>query len=73
MPLHPVYARWFLIAVLSSLDDDIRDCHNRYLALPTLGWRQYIAEVASIHMVVRALHNRLDEVRREIEVCRQCT
>ena len=59
--------------MLFSLDDDIRDCHNRYLALPTLGWIQYTAELANLHMAVRALLNRLDEARREIEVCRQYT
>jgi hypothetical protein len=65
----PIYARWNLILVLSRLDDDIRDCHNRYLALSTLGWLQYSAEVFSLRMAVRALLKRLDEVRKDIEVC----
>jgi hypothetical protein len=71
--LTPWYAQlWFLIVVLSRLDDDIRDCHNRYLALSTLGWLQYSTEVYNLHIVVRALLKRLEEVRREIEVCRLC-
>jgi hypothetical protein len=67
----PFYARWYLILVISSLEDPIRDCYNRYLTLPTLGWLQYTAEVYNLHMTVRGLLKRLDEVRKDIEVCCQ--
>jgi hypothetical protein len=60
-----------LILVLCRLDDDIRDCHNRYLALSALGWLQYTTEVYNLYMAVRALLKRLDEVRRDIEVRRR--
>jgi hypothetical protein len=54
------------------MEDSIRGCYNRYLALPTLGWLQYTAEVCNLHMAVRALLKRLDDVRKEIEVCCPC-
>jgi hypothetical protein len=57
--------------VLSSLEDPIRECHDRYLALPTLGWLQYGTEVYNLHMAIRALLKRLDEVRKDIEVRRR--
>jgi hypothetical protein len=65
--LTPIVTRRFLI--LSSLDADILDCHARYLALPTLGWPQYTAEVFNLHLAVRETLKRLHEVKREIEVC----
>jgi hypothetical protein len=61
------YVRRLLI--LFSLEDPIRDCHDRYLVLPTLGWLQYGIEVYSLHMAIRTLLKRLDDVRRDIEVC----
>jgi hypothetical protein len=61
-----------LILILSSLNADVLDCHARYLALPTLGWLQYTAEVFNLHMAVRATLKRLHDVQRETEVC-HCT
>ena len=57
-----------LILVLSSLNADVLDCQARYLALPTLGWLQYIDEVFDLYTVVRATLKRLHDVQREIEV-----
>jgi hypothetical protein len=61
----------FSLSFLASLEDPIRNCYDRYLTLPTLGWLQYGPEVYNLHMAIRILLKRLDEVRRDIEVRRR--